>query len=118
MTHQTQNNDLNESTPKHRTESKPVHLSIAGTPHRIICPINEVKSLELAAEKLNEQIREIRQEIKGKTPTNEELLVLVCLDLYDQVQSLTQDIQRHKHENNQAVALIDKINKDAQSVLR
>ena len=118
MTDQIQDSGPSELIVKDQPEFKPVHISIAGTPHRIICPANEVKSLEAAAEKLNEKIRDIRREIKGKAPNNEELLVLVCLDLYDQVQTLTQDAHNHRHENSQAAALIDKINKDAQSILR
>lgn len=118
MTDQIQDTNPSELIVKDQPEFKPVHISIAGTPHRIICPVNEVKSLEAAAEKLNEKIRDIRREIRGKAPNNEELLVLVCLDLYDQVQTLAQDAHNRRHENSQATALIDKINKDAQSILR
>lgn len=118
MTDQTQDLNPSKLIVKDQPEFKPVHISIAGTPHRIICPTNEVASLELATDKINEKIRDIRREIKGKTPNNEELLVLVCLDLYDQVQALTQEINSHRHQNSQAVALIDKINKDAKSILR
>lgn len=108
-------NDLNI---KENNELRPVHISIAGTPHRIICPADRVKSLESSAEKLNEKIREIRQATKGKVLNNEELLVLACLDLYDQVQGLNATISAHEQAQNQAAALIEKINKDALSVLR
>ncbi|WP_323841239.1 MULTISPECIES: cell division protein ZapA [unclassified Moraxella] len=111
----TNHNDLNI---KDATEFKPVHISIAGTPHRIICPIDRIKSLETNADKLNEKIREIRQATKGKMLNNEELLVLACLDLYDQVQFLTNDIQLRTQTTTQAAALLEKINKDAKSILR
>lgn len=108
----------NEPTIKEHTEYKPVHISIAGTPHRIICPTEDVKSLEHNAEKLNEKLREIRRSISGKSPNNEELLVLACLELYDQIQALTEEIHSNQQKNRQASTLIEKINKDAQSVLR
>ena len=100
-----------------QTEYKAVDISIAGTPHRVVCPANEVKNLEQAAEYINQKIRDLRREIKNKTPTNEEFLVLACLDLYDQVQNLQNKINQSQSEQQNALALIDKINKDAQSVL-
>ncbi|MCL1623306.1 cell division protein ZapA [Moraxella sp. Tifton1] len=109
---------MSHNTSTNNTKPQSVHISIAGTPHRIICPSDRVKSLEITADKLNEKIRQIRQESKGKILNNEELLVLVCLDLYDQVQELSADIHTKEQSANQAIVLIEKINKDAQSVLR
>lgn len=54
---------------------------------------------------LTKKIREIRQATKGKMLNNEELLVLACLDLYDQVQFLTNDIQLRTQTTTQAAAL-------------
>lgn len=110
--------DHAELVVKEPVQYKPVHISIAGTPHRIICPTDAVKSLEKNAEKLNEKIRDIRREITGKVPNNEELLVLACLELYDQIQSLTDEVSANNEQNSQAVALIEKINKEVRSVLR
>lgn len=110
--------DHNDLTIKEQPDVKTVHISIAGTPHRLVCPNDQVQALENAANKINEKIRDIRRAIKRKHPNNEELLVLTCLDLYDQVQTLTQQIQTHTQQTNQAIALIEKINKDARAVIR
>lgn len=96
---------------------KAVDLSIAGTSHRITCPTDEVAQLEQAGSYINEKIREIRRHVKSKNPSNEELLVLVCLELYDQCQSLKNERKNHLLDNERAKALIEKITKDARSVL-
>lgn len=100
-----------------KSTAKAVDISIAGTPHRIVCPADEVQNLENAAKFINDKIREIRHGIKGKNPNNEELLVLTCLELYDQVQFLRGERQHHLIENERARTLIDKMIKDARSVL-
>ncbi|WP_066804903.1 cell division protein ZapA [Moraxella oblonga] len=102
-------------TPK--SIAKAVDISISGTPHRIVCPADEVQNLENAAKFINDKIREIRHNIKGKNPNNEELLVLTCLELYDQVQTLRDDKQHYVIEKERAKTLIDKMIKDARSVL-
>lgn len=97
--------------------AKAVDISISGTPHRIVCPSDEVQNLENAAKFINDKIREIRHGIKGKNPNNEELLVLTCLELYDQVQVLRNERQYFVIENERAKTLVDKMIKDARSVL-
>lgn len=96
---------------------KSVDISVAGTPHRIICPSDEVQHVEQASKFINDKIREIRNGTTGKNPTNEELLVLTCLELYDQLQQLKADRQIHLIENERAKTLIDRMTKDARSVL-
>ncbi|MDI4497910.1 cell division protein ZapA [Moraxella nonliquefaciens] len=96
---------------------KVVDLSIAGSSHRITCPIDEVAQLEQAGTYINDKIRELRRAIKGKNPSNEELLVLTCLELYDQCRSLNNDRKNQILANERAKALIEKITKDARSVL-
>lgn len=96
---------------------KAVDLSIAGSSHRITCPVDEVAQLEQAGAYINDKIRELRRAVKGKNPSNEELLVLTCLELYDQCQSLKNDRKNQLLDNERAKALIDKITKDARSVL-
>lgn len=112
-----------QTTPSPITETatkasaKAVDISISGTPHRIVCPADEVQNLENAAKFINDKIREIRHGIKGKNPNNEELLVLTCLELYDQVQVLRNERQYFVIENERAKTLVDKMIKDARSVL-
>lgn len=103
------------------TETKPsfkaVDLNIAGTSHRINCPVDEVSQLEQAGQYINSKIREIRRDAKGKSLSNEELLVLVCLELYDQQEALKHEHKNQILNNERARAIIEKITKDARSVL-
>lgn len=94
-----------------------VDLSIAGTPHRISCPEDAVEHLNRTAERLNENLREIRRGVVGKSPSNEELLVLHCLDLYDQISELKKLEQSHHIESERANALLDKLVKDSRAML-
>lgn len=96
---------------------KAVDLNIAGTNHRINCPADEVSQLEKAGEFINDKIREIRHETKGKNLSNEELLVLICLELYDVQESLRAERRNQLSDNERARALIEKINENARSVL-
>lgn len=107
-----------------KTEEKPskaplvrVDLSVAGTPHRISCPEDAVEHLNRTAERLNENLREIRRGVVGKSPSNEELLVLHCLDLYDQISELKKLEQSHHIESERANALLDKLVKDSRAML-
>lgn len=92
---------------KTKPDVAPVDISIAGTHHRIVCPTDEVHHLETAVAYINDKIRSIRQEIKGKIPTNEELLVLTCLEMYDQLQTLKDDEEYYTNERDEALVLID-----------
>lgn len=94
-----------------------VDISIAGVPHRISCPSTEVANLNKTADQINEALRDIRRNVRGKSPSNEELLVLHCLDLYDEIRELSKAKETHLIETQRATALIDKIIKDAVSIL-
>lgn len=94
-----------------------VTVNIAGTNHRINCPSNEVANLQTAALHIHDKMLALRQNIKDKNISNENLLVLICLELYDQIgelqtQQQADDEQRQRHEQ-----LLAKILKDAQSIL-
>lgn len=95
-----------------------VDLSIAGTPHRISCPANEVAALNRNADRLNENLREIRRSVGSKSPSNEELLVLHCLELYDQISDLKKQLQDGQIHNERSNALLDKLIKDTQAMIK
>lgn len=118
LSHINQNNsdNLKPDAPA-STELRSVDISIAGTPHRIMCPANEIKNLEQSVEYINQKIRDLRREIKHKNPNNEEFLLFVALEMYDQIQSLQQQLHNTKTIQNSAKALIEKLNKDARSML-
>ncbi|MFB6348122.1 cell division protein ZapA [Moraxella marmotae] len=94
-----------------------IDINIAGTSHRIVCPVGEIKNLESSVETINQKIRDLRKDLKNKTPSNEELLVFVCLDFYDQIQALQNQINALQDERKQVASMIDKINSQARSML-
>lgn len=107
---------VEESKPKATKPAfSPVDISIAGTHHRIVCPSDEVAHLESAVSFINEKVRSIRQDIKGKVPTNEELLVLTCLEMYDQIKALQDSEDYYTSERDDALNLIDKLLKSARA---
>lgn len=93
-----------------------VDISISGTPHRINCPTADVMNLNRTADQINEALRDIRRSVRGKSPSNEELLVLHCLDLYDQMRELIAERDQNSASNQRASALLDKILKDVGSI--
>ncbi|TWV83067.1 cell division protein ZapA [Moraxella sp. VT-16-12] len=103
--------------PKAKPDVVPVDVSIAGTHHRIVCPVGEVRHLEMAAAYINEKLRSIRQSIKGKLPSNEELLVLTCLEMYDQISTLQNNEDYYTTERDEALLLIDGMLKNAKASL-
>lgn len=94
-----------------------VDISIAGTPHRISCPSDEVNHLQKVADTINQALRDIRRHVTGKNPSNEELLVLHCLDLYDQLNELKHKDQERNIEEERACALLDKMIKSTNALL-
>lgn len=109
--------EMPQKTAPTKSDFVPVDISIAGTPHRIVCPTNEVVNLEKAVAYINTKMRSIRQEIRGKTPTNEELLVLTCLEMYDQIKGLQDETQRYQDEQQTANELLTKMLNDLNAVL-
>lgn len=79
-----------------------VDISVAGTTHRIGCTHDKVENLRKNTELLNQKLKNLRLQITGKPPTNEELLVLHCLALYDELADL-------KATQEDTCALADKL---------
>lgn len=95
-----------------------VDVTIAGTPHKITCPDDEVENVQSTANRLHENLIQLRQQVKGKSPNNEELLVLHCLELYDQLAELKAR-QKFASDNTQrAEAMLDNLLKNAKTLLR
>lgn len=91
---------------------KPVEVNVLGKTHRVVCEQGEEATLQQGVDYINQQVKEIRRSSQ-RMPDNEELLVLVCLDLYDQLQSITNSTKIQQDAINQATALIQKIQSDA-----
>lgn len=73
-----------------------VDISVAGTSHRIGCPSDKVQTLRQNTQILNQKLKELRVQVSGKPLTNEELLVLHCLALYDEL-AVLKDAQEKTH---------------------
>lgn len=104
-------------TPKAKPTFEAVTVNIAGTNHRINCPSDEVNNLEIAATYIDDKVRSLRHSFKSKSLSNEELLVLTCLELYDQLTVLQAKQRLDNDEWQQSHMLLNKIIKDAQSIL-
>lgn len=93
-----------------------VELSIAGTTHRINCPVGDVMTINRVAEQISDALRELRRSVRGKSPSNEELLVLHCLELYDQLRELSVQKEQAISDNARADVLVDKLLKDVSNI--
>lgn len=95
-----------------------VDVTVAGTPHKITCPEDEIENVQKTAHRLHENIISLRQQVKNKNPSNEELLVIHCLELYDQISEL-KTTQKFAHDKEQrATALIDQLLKTAKAIAK
>lgn len=113
---QNQIQPAHKNPPIQKPEISRVDLSIAGTPHRIRCPSSEVANVNKTAEAINKSLKELRATV-GKAPSNEELLVLHCLELYDQIRELNESCEQYKKQEQEANGMLDKLLKNAQAIL-
>lgn len=93
-----------------------VDIGIAGTTHRINCPKAKANTLISNAESINNNLRAMRKNVHGKSPTNEELLVLHCLDLYDTIDELRNQINNHDLQNSKLDQALDKVIESVKSI--
>lgn len=108
---------ITPAKPIQKPTVAPVDVNIAGSYHRIMCPSDEVAGLEEAAAYVNDKVREIRQAMKGRSPSNEELLVLTCLELYDQYKSVKDSERQRILEQEDSLNLIQKMLKELRATL-
>lgn len=94
-----------------------VNITIAGTPHNIVCPQTEVENVRQHAERLHENLINLRQEIKGKNLNNEVLLVLHCFELYDQLNELKARQKFANDDSQRAQMILDKLIDNAKALL-
>ena len=94
---------------------KKVDIVISGKTYSINCPVDEVDELHSASNFINEFIQNLR--IQAPHLSHENLLVLCCLNLYEQINEHKEQSQSIASDNEQAEALLDKIIDDAKSML-
>ncbi len=94
-----------------------VDISIAGTSYRINCPREHTSTLQEHSERLNKALRDIRSNFGNKNPSNEELLVLHCLALYDELHTAHSLQEKQRNNDVKAEALIERLIKQTKEVL-
>lgn len=101
------------STPE--PQMKKVDIVIAGITYQIYCPVHEEAELRSAVYYINNFLLDIK---KGAPSLSQEnLLVLCCLNLYEKIHSQTKARDDAAQASKQAEMLLSKIMKDAQSIL-
>jgi len=113
--------ELQNKKPEHKQpeskkpESKKIDIVIAGASYPIFCPADEEQELR-AAEKF---INDFATNIKKDAPklNQENLLVLSCLNLYEQINAHKKSEAERQQQSKQNEQLLNKIMQEAQSVL-
>lgn len=94
---------------------KKVDISIAGVTYPIYCPVHEQEELRSAVSYINNYAQELRKDAPSLSQEN--LLVLCCLNLYEKIHANQRDDEDRLQESHKSDALLNKILKDAQSIL-
>ncbi|WP_333613827.1 cell division protein ZapA [Psychrobacter sp.] len=102
-----------ESAPE--PQIKKVDVAIAGVTYPIFCPVHEQEELHSAVSYINDFALKSRKEAPGLSQEN--LLVLTCLNLYEKIQTYERNEEDRLQQSKQSEALLNKIMKDAHSVL-
>lgn len=111
----TRSQSLEQNRLNKKPEFKLVDVVISGVTYPIQCPADEVQSLQKASDFINQFISDIRKQ--APTLNHENLLVLCCLNLYEQIDSQQLQQKHHQLENERMQVLINKISQDANSIL-
>ncbi|MCG3860981.1 cell division protein ZapA [Psychrobacter sp. Sarcosine-02u-2] len=123
-----QNNNVNSNKTTNSTvnsvakpESAPepqirkVDVAIAGVTYPIFCPVHEQEELRAAVSYINDFALKLRRDAPSLSQEN--LLVLTCLNLYEKIQTHERNEEDRLQQSKQSEALLNKIMKDAHSVL-
>ena len=102
-----------ESAPE--PQIKKVDVAIAGVTYPIFCPVHEQEELRAAVSYINDFALKLRRDAPSLSQEN--LLVLTCLNLYEKIQTHERNEEDRLQQSKQSEALLNKIMKDAQSIL-
>ncbi|MDE0491675.1 cell division protein ZapA [Psychrobacter sp. A3] len=97
------------------SQVKKVDIVIAGVTYPIYCPIHEQEELLSAVSYINNYALDLRREAPSLSQEN--LLVLCCLNLYEKIHANQRSEEDRLQQDKQSEALLNKIMKDAQSIL-
>ncbi|WP_201596202.1 cell division protein ZapA [Psychrobacter vallis] len=94
---------------------KKVDIAIAGVTYPIFCPVHEQEELRSAVSYINNYALDLKRD--APSLSQESLLVLCCLDLYEKIHTNQRNDEDRLQQDKQSEALLNKIMKDAHSVL-
>ena len=106
--------DSNVTRPA-EPQVKKVDIAIAGITYPIYCPVHEEEELRAAVFYINDYVLDLRR--NSPSLSQESLLVLCCLNLYEKIQTNKRDEEDRLQQNKQSEALLNKVIKDAHSIL-
>ena len=101
------------STPEQQI--KKVDVAIAGVTYPIYCPVHEQEELHSAVSYINNYALDLKRD--APSLSQESLLVLCCLNLYEKIHANQRNEEDRLQQSKQSEALINKIMKDAHSIL-
>ncbi|MGP5337635.1 cell division protein ZapA [Psychrobacter maritimus] len=119
----TNNSTVNSSTarPAAKAASAPepqikkVDVAIAGVTYPIYCPVHEQEELHSAVSYINNYALDLKRD--APSLSQESLLVLCCLNLYEKIHANQRSEEDRLQQSKQSEALLNKIMKDAHSIL-
>ena len=115
----TNNSTVNSSAAKPVSTPEPqikkVDVAIAGVTYPIYCPVHEQEELHSAVSYINNYALDLKRD--APSLSQESLLVLCCLNLYEKIHANQRNEEDRLQQSKQSEALINKIMKDAHSIL-
>ena len=94
---------------------KKVDVAIAGVTYPIYCPVHEQEELHSAVSYINNYALDLKRD--APSLSQESLLVLCCLNLYEKIHANQRSEEDRFQQSKQSEALLNKIMKDAHSIL-
>ena len=94
---------------------KKVDIAIAGVTYPIFCPVHEQEELLSAVSYINNYALDLKRD--APSLSQESILVLCCLNLYENIHANQRSDEDRLQKDKQSQALLNKIMKDAHSIL-
>ncbi|MBE0442548.1 MAG: cell division protein ZapA [Psychrobacter sp.] len=108
-----------QPSAKTKTNAEPqikkVDIAIAGVTYPIYCPVHEQEELHSAVSYINDYALDLKRD--APSLNQESLLVLCCLNLYEKIHANQKTEEDRKQQDIQSKVLLNKIIKDAHSIL-
>ena len=105
----------NASAKAAEPQIKKVDIAIAGVTYPIFCPVHEQEELLSAVSYINNYALDLKRE--APSLSQESILVLCCLNLYEKIHANQKSDKDRLQQEKQSQALLNKIMKDAHSIL-